>query len=94
MNIQVLNELMRKNAIPSYYQLAKDAHIPYTTLLDLVRGKGDKLSNIKILADFFSVKMTYLIEDNGQIVTINEKNKIKTEKITGYNSILSNLLSN
>ena len=93
MNIQVLNELMRLNGIPSYLQLSKETHIPYTTLLDLVRGNGEKLSNIKMIADFFGVKMTYLIDEPTKIVTINEKNRVIVEKETGYNSILSNLLS-
>lgn len=94
MNIQILNELMRQNEIPSYFQLSKETQIPYTTLLDLVRGNGEKLSNIKMIADFFGVKMTYLIDETAKIITINEKNKVTVEKETGYNSILSNLLSN
>ncbi len=93
MNIQILNELMRQNEIPSYFQLSKETNIPYTTLLDLVRGNGEKLSNIKMIADFFGVKMTYLIDEPTKIVTINEKNRVIVEKETGYNSILSNLLS-
>ena len=93
MNIQILNELMRQNDIPSYFQLSKETNIPYTTLLDLVRGNGEKLSNIKMIADFFGVKMTYLIDEPTKIVTINEKNRVIVEKETGYNSILSNLLS-
>ena len=94
MNIQVLNELMRLNGIPSYFQLSKETHIPYTTLLDLVRGKGEKLSNIKTIADFLGVKMSYLLDEPRKIVTINEKNNVIVEKENGYNSVLSNLLSN
>lgn len=93
MNIQILNELMRQNEIPSYFQLSKETRIPYTTLLDLVRGNGERLSNIKTIADFFGVKMTYLIDEPVKIITINEKNRVIVEKETGYNSILSNLLS-
>ena len=85
MNIQILNELMRQNEIPSYFQLSKETNIPYTTLLDLVRGNGEKLSNIKMIADFFGVKMTYLIDEPTKIVTINEKNRVIVEKETGYN---------
>ena len=94
MNIQVLNELMRLNGITSYLHLSKEIHIPYTTLLDLVIGKEERLSNIKIIDDFFGVKMSYLIDEPRKIVTINEKNNIKIEKETGYNNVLSNLLSN
>ncbi len=94
MNIQILNELMRQNEIPSYFQLSKEIQIPYTTLLDLIRGNGEKLSNIKIIANFFSVNITYLIDEPIKIITINENNKVTVEKETGYNSILSNLLSN
>jgi len=68
--------------------------IPYTTLLDLIRGNGEKLSNIKMIANFFSVNITYLIDEPIKIITINENNKVTVEKETGYNSILSNLLSN
>ena len=93
MNIQILNELMRQNEIPSYFQLSKETHIPYTTLLGLVRGDGKRLSKIKTIADFFGVKMTYLIDEPVKIITINEKNRVIVEKETGYNSILSNLLS-
>ena len=93
MNIQILNELMRQNEIPSYFQLSKETHIPYTTLLDLVRGKGEKLSNVKTIADFLGVKMSYLLDEPRKIVTINERNNVIVEKENGYNSVLSNLLS-
>ena len=94
MNIRLLNELMRLNGITSYLQLSKETYIPYTTLLDLVRGKGERLSNIRTIADFFGVKMTYLIDEPKNIITINENNNLVIEKETGYHSILSNLLSN
>mgnify|MGYP005804990543 CR=1 FL=1 len=94
MNIKVLNELMKLNGITSYFHLSKETSIPYTTLLDLIRGKGERLSNIKTIADFFGVKVSYLIEESRRIITINEKNNIIIEKETGYNSLLSNLLSN
>ena len=93
MNIQVLNELMRLNGIPSYFQLSKETHIPYTTLLDLVKGEGKKLSNVKTIADFLGVKMSYLLDEPRKIVTINERNNVIVEKENGYNSVLSNLLS-
>ncbi len=93
MNIETLNELMKINNINSYLQLSKKIAIPYTTLLDLINGRGDKLSNIRLIADFFGVKISYLIEDNKKIITINEKNLVSVEKYIGYN-FLSNLLSN
>ena len=93
MNIQILNELMRQNEIPSYLQLSKETRIPYTTLLDLVRGKGERLSNIKTIADFLGVKMSDLLDEPRKIVTINERNNVIVEKENGYNSVLSNLLS-
>ena len=93
MNIQILNELMRQNEIPSYFQLSKETRIPYTTLLDLVRGKGEKISNIKTIADFLGVKMSDLLDEPRKIVTINERNNVVIEKENGYNSVLSNLLS-
>ena len=94
MNIRTLNELMKLNGITSYFHLAKEISMPYTTLLDLIKGKGEKLSNIKIIADFFGVKISYLVDENRKIITINEKNNVIIEKEIGYNSILSNLLSN
>ena len=93
MNIEILNELMKIHNISSYFQLFKRISIPYTTLLDLINGRGDKLSNIRLIADFFGVKISYLIEDNKKIITINEKNLVSVEKYIGYN-FLSNLLSN
>ena len=62
--------------------------------IDFIKGKGEKLSNIKIIADFFGVKISYLVDENRKIITINEKNNVIIEKEIGYNSILSNLLSN
>ena len=44
-----------------------------TTLLDLVRGKGERLSNIKIIADFFGVQMSYLIDEPRKIVLLMKK---------------------
>ena len=76
MNIRALNELMKLNGISSYFYLAQKIPIPYTTLLDLVKGKGEKLSNIRIIADFFGVKLSYLIEDNDKtFLEIDELNK-------------------
>ncbi len=94
MNIQVLNELMKLNGITSYFNLSQKIDIPYTTLLDLIRGKGEKISNIKLIANYFNVSMSYLIEEPRKIITINENNSLVIEKETGYNSLLSNLLSN
>lgn len=93
MNIEILNELMKIHSISSYFQLSKRISIPYTTLLDLINGRGEKLSNIRLIADFFGVNISYLIEDNKKIITINEKNLVSVEKDIGYNFI-SNLLSN
>ena len=59
MNIRALNELMKLNGISSYFYLAQKIPIPYTTLLDLVKGKGEKLSNIRIIADFLTFYIFY-----------------------------------
>lgn len=93
MNIEILKKLMKINNISSYLQLSKQTAIPYTTLLDLINGRGDKLNNIRIIADFFGVKISYLLEDNKKIITIDEQNLISVEKYIGYN-FLFNLLSN
>ena len=94
MNIRVLNELMKLNGISSYFFLAQKIPIPYTTLLDLVKGKGEKLSNIRIIADFFGVKLSYLIEDNDKtFLEIDETNKVRVHPFTGYNSMITTLIT-
>ena len=81
------------NNIKSYYQLAKETNFPYTTLLDLINGKGEKLTNIKIIATYFNVSPSYLIDDNSYFITINENNFVSYIKATGYDSLVSILLS-
>ena len=94
MNIRVLNELMKLNGISSYFFLAQLIPIPYTTLLDLVKGKGEKLSNIRIIADFFGIKLSYLIEDNDKtFLEIDEQNKVRIHPFTGYNNMITTLIS-
>ncbi len=94
MNIRALNELMKLNGISSYFYLAQKIPIPYTTLLDLVKGKGEKLSNIRIIADFFGVKLSYLIEDNDKtFLEIDELNKVRIHPFTGYNNMITTLIS-
>ena len=94
MNIRALNELMKLNGISSYFYLAQKISIPYTTLLDLVKGKGEKLSNIRIIADFFGVNVSYLIEENKKtFYEIDELNKVRIHPFTGYNSMITTLIS-
>ena len=38
--------------------------------------------------------MSYLLDEPRKIITINERNNVVIEKENGYNSVLSNLLSN
>lgn len=93
MNIKVLNELMKLNSITSYFHLSKEIDIPYTTLLDLVNGKGEKLTNIKIIANYFHVSIGTLVDNEKIYITIDENNNI-TEKIkTDYNSYETFLIS-
>ena len=87
MNLKVLNALMEANGINSYFQLAKKTIIPYTTLLDLVRGKGERLSNIKIIADFFGINVSYLIGEEKLLITVDEDNNITITPFTGYNFV-------
>ncbi len=94
MNIRALNELMKLNGISSYFYLAQKISIPYTTLLDLVKGKGEKLSNIRIIADFFGVNVSYLIEENKKtFYEIDELNKVRIHPFTGYNNMITTLIS-
>lgn len=77
MNIEVLEYLMKERKIKSYYQLAKDACFPYTTLLDLANSKSNNLTNIKILAEFFNIDYKFLLAGTTYCILVNEKNKIK-----------------
>ena len=58
MNIEILNELMKIHNISSYFQLSKRISIRYTTLLDLIDGRAEKLTNIRLIADFFAVDIS------------------------------------
>ena len=85
---------MKLNGISSYFYLAQKISIPYTTLLDLVKGKGEKLSNIRIIADFFGVNVSYLIEENKKtFYEIDELNKVRIHPFTGYNNMITTLIS-
>lgn len=94
MNIKVLNELMKIHNISSYFQLSKRISMPYTTLLDLVNGRGERLSNIRLIANFFGVAISYLIEQDKKIISISENNLVSIERGVGYNGIITSLLSN
>ncbi len=94
MNVEVLNKLMEINKVNSYFQLAKEVKIPYTTLLDLVNGRGERLSNIRIIADYFNVSISTLVEQEITYITVDEEGKIKEKKKEGYNSVISILISN
>ena len=78
MNIEVLEYLMNRRKIKSYYQLAKDACFPYTTLLDLTHNKSNNLTNIKTLANYFDIDYRFLLEGTTYCALIDEKNRVKT----------------
>lgn len=92
MNIEVLNDLMKQNNISSYFKLANELDIPYTTFLDLVRGKGEKLTNIKLIANYFNVSISTITEVKQEYITIDENNKIKKTLKTDYNSYVTTLI--
>ena len=77
MNIEVLEKLMEKKQIRSYYQLAKLVDIPYTSLLDLIHGRGLRATNIKLLADFFEVTIDCLMNPTTYYHVLLENNEIK-----------------
>ena len=83
---------MEINSIRSYYQLAQNVDLPYTTLLDLVKGKGERLSNIKTLANFFGVPLSALVDNNPGLFLITEDNKIISKKEYETNLLLAFLL--
>ena len=94
MNIRALNELMKLNGISSYFHLAQKILIPYTTLLDLVKGKEKNLVILRIIADFFGVKLSYLIEETTRLLLeIDELNKVRIHPFTGYNNMITTLIS-
>ena len=62
MNLSTLKNLMKQRKIKSYFQLAREVEIPYTTLLDVVHGKSKNSYLIKTLADYFGIKSTILLE--------------------------------
>ena len=78
MNIEVLEKLMEKKQIRSYYQLAKLVDIPYTSLLDLIHGRGLRATNIKLLADFFEVTIDCLMNPTTYYHVLLENNETKS----------------
>ncbi len=87
MDINILKTLMKLNGINSYLQLSKVISIPYTTLLDLINGKGERLSNIKIIANYFNVSLALLTNEvTKEYIVINEDNSIEFLPQTFYNS--------
>ncbi len=78
MNIEVLEKLMEQKKIRSYFKLAKLVNIPYTTLLDLIHGKGLKVTTIKTLADFFNVSIDCLVNPTTYYNVLLENNRIKS----------------
>lgn len=78
MNIEVLEHLMKREKIRSYYRLAKSACFPYTTLLDLVHNKSNNLTNIKTLADYFNIDYRFLLSGTTYCTLVDERNKIRT----------------
>ena len=78
MNIEILEKLMEKKQIRSYYQLAKLVDIPYTSLLDLIHGRGLRATNIKLLADFFEVTIDCLMNPTTYYHVLLENNEIKS----------------
>ncbi len=83
MNKEVLDQLMKGYKIKSYFQLSKEICMPYTTLLDLVNGRGERVTNIKLIADFFNVplhllidetKFFYILDDHNNLIEIPETN--------------------
>ncbi len=88
MNKEVLTKLMKLKKINSYYQLAKHIDISYTTLLDLINGKGERLSNFKIIATYFNVPLTILVEDLQYFIVIDKSDKVrKIAKLSNKNII-------
>ncbi len=94
MNKNILDELMKLNGINSYLKLSQKIDIPYTTLLDLINGKGEKLSNIKIISNYFNVSLSNLVEDKKYYIIIDEKDNIKVKLETDYTSFASILILN
>ena len=92
MNKQILDKLMEINSIRSYHQLAQNVDLPYTTLLDLVKGKGERLSNIKTLANFFGVPLSTLIDNKETFFLINEDNKVISKQEYEANLLFAFLL--
>ena len=91
MNKRVLDKLMKRNSLTSYLQLAKEIDIPYTTLLDLINGKGERLSNFRIIANYFAVPLSALISKNKYIL-LTEDDKIIIKDESNANAFLSFLI--
>ncbi|HIS38995.1 MAG TPA: helix-turn-helix transcriptional regulator [Candidatus Onthousia faecavium] len=91
MNKHILKKLMKKNSLTSYLQLSKAVDIPYTTLLDLINGRGERLSNFRIIANYFAVPLSTLISKNKYIL-LTEDDKILIKDESNVNVFLSFLL--
>ncbi len=78
MNTEILEKLMEESNIKSYYKLAKELEVPYTTLLDLVHGKVLKTMTIKTVAEYFHVTLDMLVEPTTYYNVINEDDLLKS----------------
>ncbi len=76
MNVEVLEQLMDNKKITSYYQLAKKMNLPYTSLLDWVHGKGQKICNLKLISDFLGVDVYYLLAPTRYYYVLLEDNTL------------------
>ena len=96
MNIEILEILMKRKKIPSYYQLSERSGLPYTTLLDLVHGKSMYLHNIKYLSNYFGVDFTLLLTPTEYYCVVTEDNQLEKhlllDKMERLNIITSLLL--
>ncbi len=77
MNTEILELLMKEKKIKSYYQLAKEMNIPYTSLLDIVHGKGLKITNMKMIANFFDISIDCLTSKTTYYYVIKEDNTLQ-----------------
>ncbi|MBD9099132.1 hypothetical protein EGP98_06035 [bacterium] len=78
MNTEVLEHLMKGRNIKSYYQLARVAHFPYTTLMDLAHNRSNNLKHIKTLAHFFGIDYRFLLGGLTYCTLVDENNMVKT----------------
>lgn len=78
MNLEILEKLMEENHIRSYLKLSQILDIPYTSLMDLIHGRGLKITNIKQIADFFKVTIDCLVSPITYYNIVLENNTIKS----------------